>query len=109
MGLGKDVIQMLKTTKSIPDAYDAVRRVASSLNLKEKEAYCEQKAFSVHVAEPMKWLSTNYPVHITINAETLQDGTMLTIKANSKMFSITQDVNTNSVLNNFVNSIKAFL
>lgn len=109
MGLGKTHSLTLKSSKSLSESYEICKRVCENRGLKAKSSSLGDVDFSVVASEPMKWLTTNYPNIISVRGEIFGDAVMLSLSAESKGVSITQDKNISDFLSQFSESLKAYL
>jgi len=107
--MGKMLTSTIKSSKDISDTYKIVKKVIDDQNLKITKDKCKENEFNISAKESMKWLTTNWPTIVEINAEIFEGNVMVKLSASSKGTSITQDSNTNSFLNNIVTSIQAYL
>jgi hypothetical protein len=109
MGLGKTHSLTLKSSKNLSESYEICKRVCESRGLKAKSSSLGDVDFSVVASEPMKWITTNYPNSISVRGEIFGDAVMLSLFAESKGVSITQDKNISDFLSQFSESLKAYL
>jgi len=109
MGLGKSFHKSIKSTKDMEYTYEVCKKICVDSNLKIKIDNFTPQKFEIIASEPMKWVSTNWPNTIEIKAEIFKDDTMVSLKADSKGVSITQDKNISDFLNNVYESLKNYL
>ncbi len=109
MGLGKSFNQNLKSSLDLQTTFNLCKKVCADSKLKIKNEGLEGNSFSIKAAEPMKWLTTNWPNNIAIVGEVFQDNIIVKLTAGSNGTSITQDRNINDFLNNFSNNLKVYL
>lgn len=109
MALGKSSTISIKSTKSIKDTYEIIQKVAKDMKLKVSESECTDSEIKFIASEPMKWITTNWPVKLEVTADVFQGNLVIQVSASGKGVSITQDSNTNTVLSNFTSSLQAYL
>jgi hypothetical protein len=109
MGLGKTFRKSVKSGKNLQSTYEVCKKLCldSKLNMKQDEI--SESEFVINASEPMKWLSTNWPNSILMRGEVFDDKVMVSLEAESKGVSITQDRNIADFLDNFAESLEKYV
>ena len=107
MGLGKTFSKTIKSTKSLDQAFAACKKICEDSKLKLKSESSTSSNFEIHAAEPMKWLTTNWPNNVKFKGEVFEGQVVVRIEAASNGTSITQDSNISNLLDNIADSLQA--
>ena len=106
MGLGKTFRKTVKSSKDLTTTYQACKKLCEDGKLKMKQDEVNTNGFTIHAAEPMKWMTTNWPNSILCKGEIFDGKVLVNLEAESKGTSITQDKNISDFLNNFADSLE---
>jgi len=109
MGLGKTFRKTVKSSKDLATTYKVCMKLCKDGKLKIKQDDVYSNIFKVQAAEPMKWMTTNWPNSILIKGEIFEGKVMVSLEAESKGTSITQDKNIADFLDNFADSLKTYV
>ncbi len=109
MGLGKTFTKTVKSTKDFDQTYEACIKLVKDSGLKLKSESKTASTFEIHGAEPMKWLTTNWPNKITFRGEIFDGMVLVKLNATSNGASVTQDNNISRFLDNISDSLSAYI
>lgn len=109
MGLGKTFSKTVKSTKDLAQTYKICQKLCSDANMKIKSESSSDTTFEIHAAEPMKWLTTNWPNNIKFKGELFEGSVIVRLDAASNGTSLTQDKNISDFLDNFADSLTAYV
>lgn len=87
----------------------AVKKAVQQMDLKTSSAKIKSDSFSFEVAEKMRWMSTSWPVKLSIEATDEKGSSLLMVRARSASLpSITQDFSNQAKVQEFVELVKVF-
>lgn len=109
MGLGKTFSKTVKSSKDLKQTYEICKKLCLDGKLKIKSDSYDVVKFEIHGAEPMKWLTTNWPNNIKFKGELYEGSVVVRLEAESNGTSITQDKNISDFLDNFADSLSAYV
>jgi hypothetical protein len=109
MGLGKTFRKSVKSTKDLATTYQVCKKLCEDGKLKMKQDELNSETFLIQAAEPMKWITTNWPNSIALKGEVFDGKVIVSLEAESKGTSITQDKNISDFLNNFADSLENYV
>lgn len=109
MGLGKTFRKSVKSSKELATTYQVCKKLCEDGKLKMKQDDVNAENFTIHASEPMKWITTNWPNSILIKGEVFDGAVIVSLEAESKGTSITQDKNISDFLNNFADSLETYV
>jgi hypothetical protein len=109
MGLGKTFRKTVKSTKDLATTYQVCKKICEDGKLKMKQDEVNADNFTIHAAEPMKWITTNWPNSILLKGEIFEGKVLVNLEAESKGTSITQDKNISDFLNNVADSLETYV
>jgi hypothetical protein len=109
MAIGKTETKTAKSSKDLETTYEVCKKLGIDGGLLMKSDTKREQDFELHFAEPMKWLSTNYPNNIKFIGEIYEDSVTVRLEAYSNGVSITQSGNTARFLDNYWASLSAYL
>lgn len=106
--MGKEYSRIVSSSKNISESFIIASKVLENGKFKVKKTKFNKTSFYIEAKEKMKWLSTNWPVTVTICDDTLNGNVYFNIKARCGATSFTQDGHTKDVLDNIALSIEAY-
>lgn len=109
MGLGKTFTRTVKSTKDLMGTYKVCMKLCTDGKLKIKSDDSSASGFEIHAAEPMKWITTNWPNNIKFIGEVFEGAVVVRLEATSNGTSITQDKNISDFLENFSTSLSSYV
>ena len=109
MGLGKTFSKTVKSSKDLSQTFQICKKLCQDGNLKFKSESLVNSTFEIHATEPMKWLTTNWPNNIKFKGELFDGAVIVRLEAASNGTSITQDKNISDFLDNFADSLTAYV
>jgi hypothetical protein len=109
MGLGKTFRKSVKSKKSLESTYQICKKLCEDGNLKMKTDSLSGDRFEILASEPMKWMTTNWPNSILAKGEIFEGEVIVSLQAESKGTSITQDKNISDFLDNFAESLNTYV
>ena len=109
MGLGKTFTRSIKSTKDLTSTYNICKKLCVDGKLKLKSDAASPTGFEIHAAEPMKWLTTNWPNNIRFIGEVFDGAVIVRLEATSNGTSITQDKNISDFLDNYSASLTTYV
>lgn len=88
---------------------EAVFKAVERMQLKIHDKRVSSDGFMYLAKEPMRWLTTNWPITLTIEATRSGESWAVTLEASCGMASITQDGHNNQRVNELAELIKTYI
>jgi len=97
--MAKSAIASFKYRGNLDDLYSAILESCGSMRLKVGEQLLRESSAFVQAKEPMKWLTTNWPISFDIAVTRKADHWAVLVTGTCGMYSITQDRNIQDKVN----------